>query len=131
VPLRPPRRVADGNLRADDQPAVRGSELWSRICAHSGGICNPPNTHDEGTLDIVYKRGRYFYVTFHGFNPATRQGLRGVAKTVDFHRWIVAGPDLPGAPNLCCARMPSLEPGVHRRWRGLDLARRQLPIHAD
>ncbi|MHB8528679.1 MAG: hypothetical protein ACYC8V_04095 [Caulobacteraceae bacterium] len=85
-----------GHFTADTQPAVTGGELWARICANSRGMCDPRTTHDEGTPDIVGKRNGYFYVTFHGYSPP--RGFRGVAKTADFHHWIVSGPDLPDTP---------------------------------
>jgi hypothetical protein len=100
-----------GRFAADAEPAVRGGKLWSRICNHSRGICDARNTHDEGTPDIVYKKKGYFYVTFHGFNPATKQGFRGVAKTADFHHWIVAGPDLPDAPIFAPPECRAWNPG--------------------
>jgi len=76
-------------------PVVAGGELWSRICHGSGKACDPEHTKDEGTPDIVFKRGGYFYVTFHGFNYAARTSYRGVAKTSDFNNWILSAPDLP------------------------------------
>jgi|GEM_PF-3187865 hypothetical protein len=100
-----------GRFAADAEPAVRGGALWSRICRHAAGICDPRNTHDEGTPDIVDKRHVYFYVTFHGFNYATRQGFRGVAKTADFHRWIVSGPGLPEAPIFAPPECRAWNPG--------------------
>jgi hypothetical protein len=100
-----------GHFTADAKPAVRGGELWSRICSHSRAICDPRNTHDEGTPDIVYKKKGYFYVTFHGFDPATKQGFRGVAKTADFHHWMVAGPGLPDAPIFAPPECRAWNPG--------------------
>src|SRR5579884_1550612 len=100
-----------GRFTADDRPAVRGGELWSRICHHPRAICDPRNTHDEGTPDIVYKKRGYFYVTFHGFDPATKEGFRGVAKTADFHHWIVAGPGLPDAPIFAPPECRAWNPG--------------------
>jgi hypothetical protein len=100
-----------GMFTADPTPAVTGGQLWSQICSHSGGICDPRNTHDEGTPDIVFKRNGYFYVTFHGFNPATKQGLRGVAKTADFHNWLTSGTDLPNAPIFASPECQAWNPG--------------------
>lgn len=100
-----------GRFTADAKPAVRGGELWSRICRHPRAICDPRNTRDEGTPDIVYKRNGYFYVTFHGFNYATRKGFRGVAKTADFHHWITSGPDLPKGPIFAAPECQAWAPG--------------------
>jgi hypothetical protein len=103
-----------GTFTADATPAVKGGQLWSQICSHSGGICDPHNTRGEGTPDIVSKRNGYFYVTFHGLNPATKQGFRGVAKTADFHHWITAGPDLPAAPIFASPECQAWNPGCIR-----------------
>ncbi len=98
-----------GAFVADSQPAITTGELWSRICADSHGACDPRATRSEGTPDIVEKRGDYFYVTFHGYSAPT--GYRGVAKTVDFHHWIVAGSDLPDAPIVTPAECQAWNPG--------------------
>ena len=100
-----------GRFTADAAPAVHGGQLWSQICAHSGGICDPRHTVDEGTPDIVYKKGGYFYVTFHGFDPKANHGFRGVAKTADFHHWLTAGPGLPDAPIFASPECQSWNPG--------------------
>lgn len=99
-----------GPFTADTTPSVRGGQLWSQTC-HSRGICDPHKTVDEGTPDIVYKKGRYFYVTFHGANYSTKQGFRGVAKTADFHHWITTGPDLPNGPIFAAPECQAWNPG--------------------
>lgn len=86
-------------------PVVRGNQLWSQICAGGGKACDPLLTRDEGTPDIVEKRGAYFYVTFHGFDYQSKHSYRGIAKTTDFHTWITNSADLPNdailAPANC------------------------------
>jgi hypothetical protein len=42
---------------------------------------------DEGTFQIVEKRGGDFYVTFHGYDYTRRRAARGVARTADFATW--------------------------------------------
>lgn len=37
-----------------------------------------------------------FYVTFHGYDYASRRAARGVATTPDFVTWFTSGGDLPG-----------------------------------
>ena len=76
-------------------PVVRGGDLWSRICAGAGKHCLP-GTVDEGTPDIVEKRGDEFIVTFHGYQYGARRAVRGVAATADFVTWRVDGAGLPG-----------------------------------
>ncbi|MGH7045883.1 MAG: sialidase family protein [Stellaceae bacterium] len=100
-----------GRFTPDATPAVRSGELWSQICAHAGGICDPRHTVDEGTPDIIFKKGGYFYVTFHGFDYSTKHGFRGVAKTADFHHWLTAGPDLPNAPIFAAPECQAWNPG--------------------
>ena len=73
---------------------VVGGELWSQICSGEGKHC-PPDTHDEGTPEIVRKDGADFYVTFHGCNSDATISARGVAKTKDFKVWEVSGNGLP------------------------------------
>lgn len=96
---------AEGLFTADPRnPVVRGGQLWSRICAGGAKSC-PSTTLDEGTPDILEKRGGLFYITFHGFDPHTKQGYRAIAATPDFHEWTVSGAGLPGdaimGPNEC------------------------------
>src|SRR5208337_4682883 len=107
-----------GPFNPDPAPAVRAGQLFSQICAHSGGICDPGKTVDEGTPDIVYKKDGYFYVTFHGVyfskKPGSRlvkQAVRGVAKTADFHHWITSGADLPDAPIFAWPECQAWNPG--------------------
>ena len=77
-----------------NNPVVRGGELWRQICG-PGKMC-PAGTYGEGTPDIVVKRNGYFVVSFHGAYGRLPLGFRGIAKTRDFHRWVVGKPDLPG-----------------------------------
>jgi hypothetical protein len=100
-----------GVFTADAAPAVRGGQLWSEICRRSGGICNSASTVDEGTPEIVYKKDGEFYITFHGFDPQNQHGFRGVAKTADFHSWVISGPDLPGAPIFAAPGCQAWNPG--------------------
>ena len=100
-----------GAFNSDAEPAVRAGELWSQICKRSSGICDPFKTVDEGTPDIVYKKSGYFYVTFHGFNYSTKLGVRGIAKTTDFHHWVTAGPDLPNGPIFAAPKCQAWNPG--------------------
>lgn len=52
--------------------------------------------NSEGTPEIVYKdEAGYYYVTFHGWDPAHVQSARGVAKSRDFVNWKTAGRRLP------------------------------------
>ena len=76
-------------------PVVRGGDLFNRICAGAGKHCLV-GTVDEGTPDIVEKRGDEFIVTFHGYDYAARSAVRGVAATADFVTWRVDGAGLPG-----------------------------------
>jgi hypothetical protein len=89
------RFVADAG-----NPVVRAGQLWSRICSGHRKACDPAKVVDEGTPDIVEKRGDLFYVTIHGFNPVTKTGYRGVVASPDFHRWMVSGNGLPGDATL-------------------------------
>ena len=99
-----------GPFTAHPRPAVTGGQLWSRqICDRPRSECDPHKTTDEGTPDIVEKVHGYFYVTFHGFSPP--KGFRGVAKTADFHRWIVSGPYPPDAPIVAPPECQSWNPG--------------------
>lgn len=80
-------------------PVVKGGMLWSRLCAGPGKAC-PATTRDEGTPDISVRRDGSFLVTFHGFDPVSRHGFRGVATTPDFRNWRLAGPGLPNDATL-------------------------------
>lgn len=89
-----------GRFTADRaNPVVRGGQIWSRLCAGTGKAC-PSTTLDEGTPEIVTKKDGAYLVTFHGFDPVTKQGYRGVARTRDFSTWQISGPDLPGDATL-------------------------------
>lgn len=99
---------------------VIGGDLWRQICAGPNKHCTS-NTVDEGTPEIIQKSNGYFYgsfvacqfvqqlgwprcvgtdrcsaVTFHGYDYGAKRSARGVAKTADWHTWIVSGDDLPG-----------------------------------
>jgi hypothetical protein len=68
-------------------PVVKNGQLWSRICV-VGTSC-PDGTYDEGTPEISFKAGGYFYVTFHGASgTGPVWGYRGIARTADFHNWV-------------------------------------------
>jgi hypothetical protein len=87
-----------GVFAADHQnPVVKGNQLFRGICSGLGKHCDPA-TQDEGTPQILTKRGGYFYVTFHGALPSVTgiRGVRGVARTTDFHVWETYADDLPG-----------------------------------
>jgi len=89
-----------GLFTADPRnPVVRGGALWSQICSGTGKSC-PPGTIDEGTPDIVAKRDGRFLVTFHGYDPRTKDGFRGVTTTRDFESWQVSGDTLPNDATL-------------------------------
>ncbi|KTR81991.1 hypothetical protein NS277_15680 [Novosphingobium barchaimii] len=75
-------------------PVVKGGMLWSRLCAGPGKTC-PTTTRDEGTPDIAAGPDGSFFVTFHGFDPISGQGFRGVVTTQNFRDWRLTGPDLP------------------------------------
>lgn len=77
---------------------VSPGELWGPLC-NAYGDCSY-DTHDEGTPQILYKLGQYFYVTFHGFYQENGEPrfVRGVARTVDFSNWETSGAELPGRP---------------------------------
>lgn len=82
-------------------PVIKSGSLWSKICnvsmdkcvSESTGPIKPPV--DEGTFDIFQYDGRYYWVSFHGFDGIN--GFRGIAKTADFHSWI-AGSSYQGVP---------------------------------
>lgn len=80
-------------------PVVRGGELWSRICGGQGKAC-PEGVVAEGTPDIVSGSGGVYLVTFHGVDPRTHHGFRGIAETRDFHSWQVSGSGLPDDATL-------------------------------
>ncbi|HUC10169.1 MAG TPA: hypothetical protein VL985_07045 [Stellaceae bacterium] len=100
-----------GPFSADAIPSVRGGQLWSQICNHPNTSCDPHKTVDEGTPDIVFKKNGYFYVTFHGYDYATKHSVRGVAKTADFHNWITSAPDLPNGPIFAAPECQAWNPG--------------------
>jgi hypothetical protein len=62
-----------------DTPSISGGEIWDEIIENN-------NIFDEGTTEIIEKRGEYFYVSFHGFDGVN--GYRGVAKTKNFKDWV-------------------------------------------
>jgi hypothetical protein len=71
--------------------------FWSRslICNGTGKHCMP-TMGQEGTPQIVSKDAAgYYYVTFHGWDPAHNASARGVAKTRDWVNWLTAGESLP------------------------------------
>ena len=101
------RRGPDPMGRFDPDPGnpvIRRGALWSRICGPSKSC---PRAVDEGTPEIVKKANGFYYVTFHGVNPAhavvhagngTRpvmKAYRGIAKTRDWHTWVTDSDDLP------------------------------------
>jgi hypothetical protein len=93
-------------------PVVRSGQLWNQICSGPGKACQPGITHDEGTPDIVEKKGGYFYVTFHGWGGAKDdRGFRGVAKTADFRHYITKAPDLPDDAMFSAQDCQSANPG--------------------
>jgi len=92
-------------------PVVRNGQLWKAICSGPNKGCNPMATADEGTPDIVEKRGGYYYVTFHGWDPKDDRGVRGVAKTADFRHFITAAPDLPNDAMITAANCQAANPG--------------------
>lgn len=78
-------------------PVVHNGQLFSRICAGADKHCKP-GMGDEGTPEIVEKRGGEYYVTFHGYDYKRKQAARAVARTADFVVWNVTGgaEPLPG-----------------------------------
>jgi hypothetical protein len=76
-----------GNWVADPKnPVITSGSLFRRICAGPTKHCLPGMV-DEGTFQIVEKRGGDFYVTFHGYDYKRRRAARGVARTADFATW--------------------------------------------
>lgn len=74
-------------------PVVTAGQLWSRICAR-GRAC-PAGTRDEGTPEISLKANGQYYVTFHGaYGIDPIWGYRGIAKTADFHHWLIHTDDV-------------------------------------
>lgn len=83
-----------GKFSADPaNPVVRGGQLWSSICGKEKTSCKA-KVFDEGTPDIVEKRGDRYVVTMHGFDGT--HGYRTVVSTPDFRNWSTSGSDLPG-----------------------------------
>jgi len=79
-------------------PVVRNGQLWAAICG-TGHSC-AAGIHDEGTPEISFKARGYFYVTFHGISGSSPiSGYRGIAKTMDFHKWLTHADD-PADTNL-------------------------------
>lgn len=98
-----------GRFVADPlNPVVKPGMLWSSICADKPGICDPNGTQYEGTPDIVLHSNGLYYVTFHGFEPKTGRGVRGIATTTNFQTWNTRAKDLP--------RGAMLGPDDCRRW---------------
>lgn len=84
-----------GTFTADPaNPVVTPSKIFSQMPGASGFF-------DEGTPEILYKIGDFFYVTFHGYNG--KNGIRGAARTKDFNTWEATGPGLPGRPMFTAA----------------------------
>lgn len=81
-------------------PVVKQGMLWSKICADKAGICDPAGTQYEGTPDIVRHADGLYYVTFHGYEPKSGHGVRGIATTKDFQTWQTRGGGLPRGPML-------------------------------
>lgn len=80
-------------------PVIPSGSLWSRICSNPNSNCaklSGGNVGGEGTFDIFYFDGTYYYVSFHGYDNV--RGYRGIAKTKDFINWI-AGDVSQGVPN--------------------------------
>ena len=98
-----------GRFSADPaNPVVKPGMLWSSICSQKAGICDPNGTQYEGTPDIVRHSKGVYYVTFHGYEPKTGHGVRGIATTRDFRVWQTRGQDLP--------KGTMLGPDDCRRW---------------
>ena len=78
-------------------PVVYGGQLWSQICKKNRREPTKhcaPDTHDEGTPEIVFTDDEGFhYVTFHGVDGTGQKAARGVAKTKDFVTWTVKEKD--------------------------------------
>jgi hypothetical protein len=79
---------------SQNNPVVRGGDLWSKICHLPQSGCSSQKIVDEGTPEFVAYENSFFYISFHGYDPKTHKGYRGLAKTKDFLKWEVAGPDL-------------------------------------
>jgi len=92
-------------------PVIRNHQLWNAICSGPNKGCKPGVTGDEGTPDIVEKRGGYYYVTFHGWDPKDDRGYRGVAKTADFRHFITDAPDLPNDAMFTAEDCQTANPG--------------------
>eukprot|EP01084_Bolivina_argentea_P224409 379476_1 len=82
-------------IAKQQNPVVKGGELFSQICNLKGSHCGP-HTVDEGTPEIVNKLYGFYYVTFHGYDYNANIAVRGIAKTRDFMIWYMFGYDIPG-----------------------------------
>ena len=78
-----------------ENPVIRSGQLWGQIC-DAGDDCGGQPVHDEGTFNVFDRGDGSYWVSFHGFNGA--RGYRGIARTVDFRRFVVDRPDegVPG-----------------------------------
>ncbi len=81
-------------------PVVTPGMLWSKICAQVKGSCDPTGTRYEGTPDIIRRTDGRYDVTFHGYEPQSGMGVRGIAITKDFNTWQTMGDGLPLGPML-------------------------------
>lgn len=87
-------------IETHTNPVILGRDLWGKICNEESDDCvkladGVNKVFDEGTVDIFKYDGKYFYVSFHGYDG--RRGYRGIAKTQDFKTWI-AGDESQGVP---------------------------------
>jgi hypothetical protein len=96
-----------------ENPVIRSGDLWGAICDVNDD-CGQRTVVDEGTFNIFDYDGRYFWISFHGFDGVN--GYRGIAKTPDFRRgsYVVDRPD-EGVPSDAILDAGDAT-GFHEQW---------------
>ena len=104
-------------------PVIESGALWSKICDIATDKCKSEATGwvgkviDEGTFDIFYYDGKYYWISFHGYDG--KNGFRGIAKTTDFRTYI-AGNATKGVPTDAILN-PSDAIPWNVTWNGLPI----------